>query len=486
MHSKIILRLNSRFRELQQHKNKEKKMSIRINNAKNFKGKAYVAADELDKLIKSLALSDNKLTFTTADGGATGTQTADLSGLVKLVNNGTLLTVSSNQIDANGLTTFVGTAQTNKVVMTDGKGNLAYEKSLTTSITDGATDASIPTEKAVKAYVDGKAVGVTAGNGIAITGTSTSPKISANIKIAAVTTAEGYAASYKLMLRNPDVELENAAGAWVEATGDTINIVKDQFLKTGSLVYGTSATLVDGAVPGETTTKGDGGAVYPFIKLELNVNTNDNAADEDGTVATIYIPVNDLFHDKTAGNGIDADELASNKIQVKVDATSGKVYATKGAESAVLTVGADGIKVAGIQEAIDLAVNDEHAKMGEYVADVATKTQAAITAVEDAVTEYTTNVVQVVEKDVTPAKVGETTEYSCEVTARNIIGVFDPNGVQIYPEIKKGTGKYTLTADYGTEPADAKWTVVCTEALPALAKTTIAPSTLGALDYKKA
>ena len=457
-------------------------MSIRINKAKNFKGKAYVAADELDTLIKSLELSDNKLTFTTADGGAVGTQSADLSGLVKLVNNGSLLAVSNNQIDASGLTTFVGTAEANKVVMTDGSKNLAYEKDVVTSIT--ADSANIPTEGAVKAYVDSKAVGVTAGNGIAIdNSTPTSPKISANIKIVAAATAEGYAASYDLMLRNPDVAGEDAAGAWVKA-GESINIVKDQFLKTGSLVYGTSATLVNGAVPGESTTKTED-AKYPFIKLVLNVNTNGNAADDEGTAATIYIPVNDLFRDKIAGNGIDSNELANNKIQVKVDAHSGKVYATKGSDSAVLTVGADGIKVAGIQEAIDLAVNDEHAKMGQYVADVASNTQTAITDVEDAVKTYTANVVQVVEKDVTPTQVGATTEYSCEVTARNIIGVFDPNGVQIYPEIKKGTGKYTLTADYGTEPADAKWTVVCTEALPELAKTTVATATLVDLNYKQ-
>lgn len=458
-------------------------MSIRINNAKNFKGKAYVAADELDTLIRSLELSGNKLTFTTADNPTAGTEAADLSGLVKLVNNGSLLTVSDNQINATGLTTFVGTAQANKVVMTDGDGHLAYEKSLTTSIADGATDASIPTEKAVKAYVDGRAVSVTAGNGIAITGTPTSPKISANIKIAAAPTAEGYAASYDLMLRNPDVANEKSEGAWVKV-GDSINIVKDQFLKTGSLVYGTSATLnVSGAVDGESETKTEA-AKYPFIKLELNVNTNGNAADDEGTVATIYIPVNDLFHDKTAGNGIDATELAKNVIQVKVDAHSGQVYATKGLQTAVLTVGADGIKVAGIQEAIDLAVNDEHAKMGKYVADVASNTQTAITAVENAVKTHTANAVQVVEEVVTPTQVGGTTEYRCQVTARNIIGVFDPAGLQIYPEIKKQDGTYTLTADYGTETADAQWTVVCTKALTELSATTMGSATLADLDYR--
>lgn len=460
-------------------------MSVRINKAMNFKGKAYVAADELDTLIKSLTLSGNKLTFTTADGTTAGTEATDLSGLVKLVNNGTLLTVSDNQINASGLTTFVGTANADKVVMTNGEGHLAYEKNLTISIADKATDDSIPTEKAVKDYVDGKAITVKAGNGISIS-EGLNPTISTNIKIVAKATEEGYAASYELLLRNPAVAEEGAEDAWVKA-GDSINIVKDQFLKTGSLVYGTGAALVNGAIPGESAEK-TGTAIYPFIKLELNVNTDGNA-NNDVSVATVYIPVNDLFHDKEAGNGIDATELAKNIIQVKVDSTSGKVYATKGVETAVLTVGADGIKVASIQDAIDLAVNDEHTKMGAYVADVATKTQAAITAVEGAVTTYTANVVQVVEKEVTPTKVGETTEYSCEVTARNIVGVFDANGVQIYPEIEKGTGdkegKYTLTADYGAETADAKWTVVCTEALPTLKATTIGTSTLAGLDYNK-
>ena len=87
---------------------------------------------------------------------------------------------------------------------------------------------------------------------------------------------------------------------------------------------------------------------------------------------------------------------------------------------------------------------------------------------------------------VTPTKVGATTEYSCQVTARNIIGVFGADGLQIYPEIKNESGTFTLTADYGTETADAQWTVVCTKALPALEKTTIAPSALGALNYKQA
>ena len=32
-------------------------MAIRLNHAKNFKGKAYVAADELDNLIKTLTFS---------------------------------------------------------------------------------------------------------------------------------------------------------------------------------------------------------------------------------------------------------------------------------------------------------------------------------------------------------------------------------------------------------------------------------------------
>ena len=55
---------------------------LRINKAKNFKGKAYVAADELDNLVRSFTFAGGtissvnatdtwKITFTPADGGAT-------------------------------------------------------------------------------------------------------------------------------------------------------------------------------------------------------------------------------------------------------------------------------------------------------------------------------------------------------------------------------------------------------------------------------
>ena len=138
-------------------------MSIRINHAKNFRGKAYVAADKLDELIQSLTLAgpskttegtEWKLDFTYAD------QTGD----------------NPQQKVAVDLT-------------------------------------------AIKNYIDNKAIDVTAGAGITITGEALHPVISADVDgktiilsgtgndarlasglkiVKRTTTTEGYAASYTL------------------------------------------------------------------------------------------------------------------------------------------------------------------------------------------------------------------------------------------------------------------------------------------------
>lgn len=413
-------------------------MSIRINHAKNFRGKAYVAADKLDELIQSLTLTgpskttegtEWKLDFTYAD------QTGDNPQQKVAVD----LTGIKNYIDNKAITVDVGAGIT--------------------------IDTSVALKPVISADVDGKT--------IVLSGAGNDGKLASGLKIKKLDTATpGYAASYQLV---------DATGAAIGGESATIDIVKDQFI--GSAKFGWS-TANDSTGAGWTEAKPESGTVYPCIKIEVWTNTDGNAESSETTLTPLYIPLADVFQEYVGSNGVATE---GNVISGVVDtATSEKVYTAKGSTAPVLSVGADGFKVAGIQDAIDLAVNDEHAKMGKYVADVADNTQAAITAVEEEIKTYTANVVQVVEKDVTPTRVGETTEYSCQVTARNIIGVFDPNGVQIYPEIKKENGTFTLTADYGTETADAKWTVVCTEALPALEKTTIAPSTLADLNYKNA
>lgn len=106
----------------------------------------------------------------------------------------------------------------------------------------------------------------------------------------------------------------------------TINIPKDIVIKEGKLVYGEW----DGETFHENTEEhyyGD----EPAIKLVLN---NDDV---------IYINAKNLVDVYTAGDGID---LIDNEISIKLDETG----------EAFLTVGENGLKLDGVQTAIDNAI----------------------------------------------------------------------------------------------------------------------------------
>ena len=316
-------------------------MAIRINQAHNFKGKAYVVADELDNLIKSFTLSgvnaglaegthfgenqpnDWNINFTTADGGATSTIAVDLTE--------------------------------------------------------------------IKDYIDNKSITVKEGNGITIDDTGANalqPIISTNLKIAKVSTVEGYAASYQLQYLNHSYTSGaqgNDGKEYLPVDGDTINIVKDQFIKNATFGWSTIAndtTAANWSANGGVNTDHP----YPTIKLEIWTNTDGNlsssSTNENEGVTVIGIPLNDVFKDKTAGNGIDATQLASNVIAVQIETATDalEVYTAHGTAVDLISTTASGVKVADIQAAIDVAVNDEH-----------TVAAAAISAVDDKVTALAGN-----------------------------------------------------------------------------------------------
>ena len=300
-------------------------MAVRINKAQNFKGKAYVAADELDNLIKSMTLAGAPTTHFGSN--------ADNNWVVNFTN-----------IDGTPATT-------------------------------SAVDLT-----AIKDYIDNKSITVTAGNGISIDDTGSNalnPIISTNLKIVKLGTAtDGYAASYQLQYLS-----DASAGTYTAVSGDTINIVKDQFIKTATFGW---STANDASGAGWTTTKSDS-AKYPCIQLELYAK-DDAATPGESSVTTLWIPLNDVFVDKTAGNGINATDLASNVITVVAD-TADTIYTAKGSATSVMSVGANGVKASGIQAAIDLAVNDEHAKASSAVAALDDKidtVQGAASAAVDA------------------------------------------------------------------------------------------------------
>ena len=541
-------------------------MAVRINKARNFKGKAYVAADELDSLIQSLTFAKTTTSvtddtwlvqFTTADGSVANTSAVDLT--------------------------------------------------------------------AIKTYIDNKSITVTAGNGISIDSTnSLSPTISTNLKIVKLGTATtGYAASYQLQYLNHNYTQggEGDAGKeYLPVTGDTIDIVKDQFLKGAVLGYG---TYTDGMTtdPADWTTTQDG-TKDAILKLMFNKNTDGNATDTEEAY-NVYINVTGMFKDKTAGAYIDATALSSNvikvnvgngidgtdttAIKVKVDSASESVYTVKGTTAPVLSVGEGGVKISNIQAAINNAVTAEHltasaaievlesqvstfegntsnavtalntrieavatnaagavnslkgdvvaldSKVDTAFADADTKIENAvdsavavgsaalvatvttintnvsavasglndrivavatnaqngvqavgsavdaldtkvdgafsnldtainnaIDAVESNITSHTANAVQILSTSAVMTT-GAVTRTATINDALHIIGVFDGSGIQVYPEITKGTGSYSLGADFESDAATETWTVYYTQAL-----TTLKTADAVATDYATA
>ena len=129
-------------------------------------------------------------------------------------------------------------------------------------------------------------------------------------------------------------------------TVGTINIPKDIVVKEGKLVYG----AWDGDEFHENTEEihyGD----EPAIKLVLN---NDDV---------IYINAKDLVDVYTAGNGI---ILENNEISIKLD-RNGEPF---------LTVGADGLKLSGVQAAIDAKADAERLEASDGISIASNKVKA--------------------------------------------------------------------------------------------------------------
>ena len=322
-------------------------MSIRINKAKNFKGKAYVAADELDSLIKSMTLAGAtvtgpadvwKIQFTTADGSAPETTAVDLTGIKDYIDNKAINVVAGAGI---------------------------------------AVDSSNKLSPVISADVDNKT--------IVLSGTGNDAKLASGLKIKKLDTAtQGYAASYTLA----DKDGNAIAGAGV------IDIVKDQFIKSAQ--FGWADTADSDPSHWNAQKAQISGTAYPCIKIEVWTNTDGNASN-DTTTTTLYVPLNDVFTEYTARNGVTITN--DSIIEGVVDTTaSEKVFTAKGSTAAVLSVGADGFKVTNIQAAIDNAVTTEHETASAAIETLegavksfANSTNAAVTALNTRIETVATN-----------------------------------------------------------------------------------------------
>ena len=136
------------------------------------------------------------------------------------------------------------------------------------------------------------------------------------VKKAAANTAETNAAEYYLADKNGD------------QVGATINVPKDQFLQSASFVQGSGS--------------GDD-------KLQLTFITST------GANSVVDIPLSGLFDEYEAGNGISLTATATGiQIAGVIDSTSENF----------LTVGSNGFKLAGVQDAIDNAASTLSTNIG--------------------------------------------------------------------------------------------------------------------------
>lgn len=133
-----------------------------------------------------------------------------------------------------------------------------------------------------------------------------------------VSPATGMASQYQLVGKDGTTVL-----------GVTIDIPKDQFLKSAEFIA--SATEADKSIDASVVI-GD-----PYLKFVFQTT---------GTDTTTYISVKKLVDIYVAGNGIN---ITSNTVSVKID-TSGEAF---------LTVGTGGLKLSGVQTAINTAVTTE-------------------------------------------------------------------------------------------------------------------------------
>lgn len=279
-------------------------MAIRTNGLKNFKGQTYATTFDVAEAIAALKQSGKDVFL----AGLLGTGTSADSGKVAMYN-------------ADGVFQTTG-----------------YSLGVTTE-TDFGGENKLATESGVAAYVakikqniEGSALGIAEGQNVYFTdGEGTTKKINAfGYKLVKRTSAEtGYAATY-------DLQISDRNGNYSTVTESApINIVKDQFLKSATMVWGASATLTDsGAVLGESVSK-DEATPYPFLKMVMYTNENGVGTD-DALTTTVYIPVNELFRDYTYAKDATQVQIAiSDDNVISATLVDGGVVTSKLADGAV-------------------------------------------------------------------------------------------------------------------------------------------------------
>lgn len=382
---------------------------VRINNARNFAGRQYVTEDQMLVYLKSVgALENNKIVFTKGDNT---TVQLDLSNLV-VANHGIdvtnnqvkikldettegFLTLSADGLKLSGVQNAINTAVSEASTAI----NAVIGQSTDAANVDGTLYARIAQIKSDIATLTTEAIGVEGAGAIEVSGEGSTKTISLNLDGATLTqsetglktaitlvklasASEGSASSY---------QLQDSAG---NAIGDKIEVLKDQFLK--NVVYTPETHVLQ----------------FTFALS----NGTDSIADIDLTnLVDVY----------TASNGV---TKVGSDFQGVVDATSENF----------LTVGANGFKIAGVQNAITTAVEASETEL-----KTAINTAAPIALSEVSVT--------------VPANAGAS--FSTSVTGR-VVAVYDGTGNLIYPDVKYSSGSSVIAAALAADNTAETWTAV--------------------------
>ena len=195
----------------------------------------------------------------------------------------------------------------------DGKGRFTYTLSLSNTIAeksyvDAAKEAlyggSVPaTDALTLSNLDERIDGLESGSLVTVE------------KLASA--ESGYAASY--------VVKQNGT-----QKGATINIPKDFLVRSAELKVAEASDNIPNVSTGEK-----------YIDFVINT------PGDDATASHVYLPINDLVDTYTGENGV-AIDASTNKVSAVLDPTS----------ESFLTIGANGIKLSGVQSAINSAKSD--------------------------------------------------------------------------------------------------------------------------------
>ena len=206
----------------------------------------------------------------------------------------------------------------------------SYSADASTKYISGATslkDADSKLDAAIKA-VEENAIKVAAGDGINVAVNETGHTATVSVKVDAADKVltvggDGIKANINLTWSSSDGLKLIGKGGEAIATIPATDFIKDGMLQQVELVVLSEGT---GANPQGLT---DG----TYLKFTFNTDAGSKE---------IYVNVTSLIDVYTAGNGID---VSGKTISVKRDASS----------ESFLTVGADGVKLSGVQDAINTA-----------------------------------------------------------------------------------------------------------------------------------